>query len=86
MGLARLIIVILLDLKEIPSFIEQLTEQKMFNLAKRVMSVELPKDIDVTEIDVSQIIKIKEQLNTISGCEQILTYLTSYIEKRKKMI
>ena len=48
------------------------------------MSVELPKDIDVTEIDVSQIIKIKEQLNTISGCEQILTYLTSYIEKKKK--
>lgn len=47
------------------------------------MSVELPKDIDVTEIDVSQIIKIKEQLNTISGCEQILTYLTSYIEKEK---
>ena len=35
MGLARLIIVILLDLKEIPSFIEQLTEQKMFNLAKK---------------------------------------------------
>lgn len=69
--------------KEIPSFIEQLTEQKMFNLAKRVMSVELPKDIDVTEINVSQIIKIKEQLNTISGCEQILTYLTSYIEKEK---
>ena len=69
--------------KEIPSFIEQLTEQKMFNLAKRVMSVELPKDIDVTEIDISQIIKIKEQLNTVSGCEQILTYLTSYIEKEK---
>ena len=36
--------------KEIPSFIEQLTEQKMFNLAKRVMSVELPKDKDEPDI------------------------------------
>lgn len=74
-----------IGIKEIPSFPEQLKEERILNLAKRIMRDRVPKDIDPMAYDLTKVVVLGyvQNLHSVEGCKEILRELTDCIETKK---
>lgn len=73
-------------IKEIPSFPEQLKEEKIINLAKRIMKDKVPKDVDPMAYDLTKVVTMgyAQNLHSIEGCKEVLEELKDCIETKRK--